>query len=283
MEGVGDSRACPRKARSGGIGQGVRQDARGVVRRHAQARRSRPRALARSAHPSGRRAERRADPITADEIDSLLLDLKQGGGVTLVVVTHNIPSARTISSSLLSRSATVPSARTRPSCSTTSAIAELRALGMLCVTTTSVAPPSCLRSSSRLSISSAVIGSSPALGSSTSRIARIERHARAPDRRACACRPTAPPASCRTPRSRPTAASFCCARAPNLRVGQPVWRRIGKRDVLADRDRVEQRRVLEQKARSACRTSAELRPVSALMSRPSTNTWPLSGRTRPTM
>ena len=43
-----------------GSGQGVRQDARGVVRRHAQARRSRPRALARSAHPAGRRAERRA-------------------------------------------------------------------------------------------------------------------------------------------------------------------------------------------------------------------------------
>ena len=34
------------------------------------------------------------DPITADEIDELLLDLKQSGGVTLVVVTHNIPSAR---------------------------------------------------------------------------------------------------------------------------------------------------------------------------------------------
>ena len=34
------------------------------------------------------------DPITADEIDELLLGLKQRGGVTLVVVTHNIPSAR---------------------------------------------------------------------------------------------------------------------------------------------------------------------------------------------
>lgn len=34
------------------------------------------------------------DPITADEIDELLLDLKRHGGRTLVVVTHNIPSAR---------------------------------------------------------------------------------------------------------------------------------------------------------------------------------------------
>jgi phospholipid/cholesterol/gamma-HCH transport system ATP-binding protein len=34
------------------------------------------------------------DPITADEIDGLLLDLKQRGGTTLIVVTHNIPSAR---------------------------------------------------------------------------------------------------------------------------------------------------------------------------------------------
>jgi phospholipid/cholesterol/gamma-HCH transport system ATP-binding protein len=34
------------------------------------------------------------DPITADEIDELLLGLKREGGTTLVVVTHNIPSAR---------------------------------------------------------------------------------------------------------------------------------------------------------------------------------------------
>ena len=33
------------------------------------------------------------DPITADEIDDLLLSLK-GSGTTLVVVTHNIPSAK---------------------------------------------------------------------------------------------------------------------------------------------------------------------------------------------
>ncbi len=41
------------------------------------------------------------DPITADEIDELLLDLKRRGGVTLIVVTHNIPSARRLGDHLL--------------------------------------------------------------------------------------------------------------------------------------------------------------------------------------
>ncbi len=40
------------------------------------------------------------DPITADEIDHLLLDLK-AKGTTLVVVTHNIPSARRLGDELL--------------------------------------------------------------------------------------------------------------------------------------------------------------------------------------
>ena len=35
------------------------------------------------------------DPITAHEIDELLVKTKQGG-TTLVVVTHNIPSARVL-------------------------------------------------------------------------------------------------------------------------------------------------------------------------------------------
>ena len=35
------------------------------------------------------------DPITAHEIDELLVKTKQGG-TTLIVVTHNIPSARAI-------------------------------------------------------------------------------------------------------------------------------------------------------------------------------------------
>ena len=41
------------------------------------------------------------DPITAEEIDELLLDLKKGGGVTLVVVTHNMVSARRLGDQLL--------------------------------------------------------------------------------------------------------------------------------------------------------------------------------------
>jgi phospholipid/cholesterol/gamma-HCH transport system ATP-binding protein len=41
------------------------------------------------------------DPITAGEIDDLLLDLKRTGGVTLIVVTHNIPSARQLGDELL--------------------------------------------------------------------------------------------------------------------------------------------------------------------------------------
>lgn len=41
------------------------------------------------------------DPITADEIDDLLLDLKRHGGRTIVVVTHNIPSARRLGDRLV--------------------------------------------------------------------------------------------------------------------------------------------------------------------------------------
>lgn len=41
------------------------------------------------------------DPITADEIDALLGDLKERGGVTLVVVTHNIPSAKRLGDELV--------------------------------------------------------------------------------------------------------------------------------------------------------------------------------------
>ncbi len=39
------------------------------------------------------------DPITSDEIDELLLDLKKKG-TTIVVVTHNIPSARHVGDEL---------------------------------------------------------------------------------------------------------------------------------------------------------------------------------------
>jgi len=41
------------------------------------------------------------DPITADEIDQLLLGLKQHGRTTLVVVTHNIPSAKLLGDELV--------------------------------------------------------------------------------------------------------------------------------------------------------------------------------------
>jgi phospholipid/cholesterol/gamma-HCH transport system ATP-binding protein len=41
------------------------------------------------------------DPITADEIDALLLGLKQQGRATLIVVTHNIPSARRLGDELM--------------------------------------------------------------------------------------------------------------------------------------------------------------------------------------
>jgi phospholipid/cholesterol/gamma-HCH transport system ATP-binding protein len=41
------------------------------------------------------------DPITAREIDELLLGLKQQAGTTLVVVTHNMPSARTLADELI--------------------------------------------------------------------------------------------------------------------------------------------------------------------------------------
>jgi phospholipid/cholesterol/gamma-HCH transport system ATP-binding protein len=41
------------------------------------------------------------DPITAGDIDQLLLGLQQQGGTTLVVVTHNIPSARTLADEMI--------------------------------------------------------------------------------------------------------------------------------------------------------------------------------------
>jgi len=41
------------------------------------------------------------DPITADEIDTLLLELKDRGGTTLIVVTHNIPSAKRLGDDLV--------------------------------------------------------------------------------------------------------------------------------------------------------------------------------------
>lgn len=41
------------------------------------------------------------DPVTAGEIDQLLVDLNERSGTTLIVVTHNIPSARVIGDELV--------------------------------------------------------------------------------------------------------------------------------------------------------------------------------------
>jgi len=41
------------------------------------------------------------DPITTREIDQLLVDLKSSGKTTMVVVTHNVPSARRIGDKLV--------------------------------------------------------------------------------------------------------------------------------------------------------------------------------------
>ena len=41
------------------------------------------------------------DPVTASEIDELLVELKHGASTTLVVVTHNTPSARRIGDELI--------------------------------------------------------------------------------------------------------------------------------------------------------------------------------------
>ena len=41
------------------------------------------------------------DPVTSEEIDDLLVRVRDGRGTTLVVVTHNIPSARRIGDTLL--------------------------------------------------------------------------------------------------------------------------------------------------------------------------------------
>jgi phospholipid/cholesterol/gamma-HCH transport system ATP-binding protein len=41
------------------------------------------------------------DPITTDEIDELLFSLKATGGTTLIVVTHNIPSAKRLGDELV--------------------------------------------------------------------------------------------------------------------------------------------------------------------------------------
>ena len=41
------------------------------------------------------------DPITAEEIDTLLFELKERGGTTLIIVTHSIPSAKRLGDELV--------------------------------------------------------------------------------------------------------------------------------------------------------------------------------------
>src|SRR5687768_13957454 len=76
--------------------------------------------------------------------------------------------ALTSASGLASSSAGVPRATMRPSWSSANWLPMARALGILCVTTSRVVPVRFFRSRSSASISAEVIGSSPALGSSTS-------------------------------------------------------------------------------------------------------------------
>ena len=131
------------------------------------------------------------------------------------------------------------------------------------------------------SISSAVIGSSPALGSSTSRMRGSSAIARASPARF-----RMPPDSVRrhlvellAPGRRRRAFRARARESPLAPAGVATHR---ERDVLAHRDRVEQRRVLEQEAHLAPHAESS-GPSSALISSPSTNTRPLSGRTRPMM
>ena len=106
-----------REARRGRTRAGIRQDAGGAVRGHAQARRPGARDGARSGDLLVDEPSAGLDPITADEIDELLLELKKRGGTTLVVVTHNIPSAggSATSSSCCTRGGSSPGAPPRSS------------------------------------------------------------------------------------------------------------------------------------------------------------------------
>jgi phospholipid/cholesterol/gamma-HCH transport system ATP-binding protein len=69
------------------------------VRRHEEARRAGAGDGARPRHPPRGRTSAGLDPITSDEIDDLLVELKQRG-TTIVMVTHNIPSARHVADDL---------------------------------------------------------------------------------------------------------------------------------------------------------------------------------------
>ena len=148
---------------------------------------------------------------------------------------------------LCSRSAAVPRAMIRPSSSITSSSPSRFALGMLWVTTISVVPPRSFSSSSSVSISSAVMGSRPALGSSTRTIGGSSASARARPARL-----RMPPESAAGilsySSSRPTDASFRVARSVISAIAELRVPAQRERDVLADADRIEQGGVLKQEA-----------------------------------
>ena len=187
---------------------------------------------------------------------------------------------RTSSCPLRSSSAGVPRASTRPSCRNSIVSARRRALGMLWVTTISVAPRSCFTRTSRSSISSDVTGSSPALGSSTSRIAGSRAIARASPAR-LRMPPDSAPGIDSAARASPTAASFSRARARTSASGSVVCRRSGKATFSAT--------VIESNSAAFWnrkpirrRTAAKAAGGSAVISASSTKTRPASGRRRPT-
>ena len=135
----------------------------------------------------------------------------------------------------------------RPSCSTAKSSPMTRALGMLCVTTTSVVPPRLVStSSSSISVGRDRIEPGARLVDEQDR--RIERHrAGEPGALLHAAGQVARHLVVRRSRARRRRASSSRARGSRRRPVL-VWRRIGKRDVVADRHRVEQRRVLKQEA-----------------------------------
>ncbi len=84
-----------------GLEKRIRQDAGRPLRRHAQARRSRARARARSADRSSSTSRAPASTHHRRRNRRAAARLKQRGGTTLIVVTHNIPSAKRLGDELV--------------------------------------------------------------------------------------------------------------------------------------------------------------------------------------
>ena len=126
-----------------------------------------------------------------------------------------------------------------------------------------------------------MIGSSPALGSSTSRIEGSRAIARARPARFF-MPPERSPGIFSKSCSSPTSLSFCFACSRIFSSGQSVCRRIGNATfspTVIESNKAE----FWNRKPMRLRTSARLRRSSAVISRPSTNTFPESGCTRPMM